>query len=51
MTRCRECHRVVGLRKDGKVKSHRRDSLAGRYGYGPKRITCRGSGKDPKPTD
>ena len=45
--KCAACHRTVSLRKDGKVKAHRRDSLAGRYGYGAKRIRCEGSGKEP----
>lgn len=51
MNRCPACHSYVGLRKDGKVKAHRRQSLAGRYGYGAKRIRCWGSGKDPIPTE
>lgn len=45
--RCRACGVRVGLRKDGKVKAHRRNSLAGRYGYNPKRIKCEGSGREP----
>lgn len=45
--RCRACGVRIGLRKDGKVKAHRRNSLAGRYGYNPKRIKCEGSGREP----